>query len=674
MTDALPHKTLSELPLAPSEQDHAALVGSRLSVAAFQQLAGHLAGVAFVKIVVERASERVHFLNDSKYGFHADYIAERIMKVPRAQVRAHIDAFNKSVYISPDRSYYLGILSLHKKPHADLAAFFAFETVEVDTMDTTMLLNFFKIVAANVDASLPIYFKPANHVQEEIVRSIDPVQLPRMYNHELYGSADFVPLHNGVCRGRIRLLDEASYSREAAGIKWYDIVVMDRVPDSIPRISGIINAQHTTPLSHTNILASGWQIPNAVQIGIKEQIKANHLNGEWVEYAVTTEATEVKLTKLSTPVAPLDKPRWSVQQIHLETPGLETSKILPLNDLRMTDRYRYGTKAANLGELKHVLTHGSSRLIGFYRIPRPPRSNLLSYLAQRLKAPEGSNLGEKAWEFIRDRLEVPRGIALPFALQREFLESSPKIQQAIGKLKMALELNAKEIDAICLLLQTLIRNSRMTDKLRDYIDSQIAEHLGGVSSFVVRSSSNAEDLKDFSAAGIYESINHVTTAEKIFESIKEVWASLVSPRSVRLRHDVGISLDDCYMGVIIQEEVEADFGGVLVTTNPMNPGADFRNVFINASEKSAIEVVGGHSLPYQYLFNTVEGGGRTLSLGSQTKDLANDKKELIKDLAFAGRLLQSHFSQDYTFSAPSDIEWAAKDNKIFILQLRPYGI
>jgi phosphoenolpyruvate synthase/pyruvate phosphate dikinase len=222
-------------------------------------------------------------------------------------------------------------------------------------------------------------------------------------------------------------------------------------------------------------------------------------------------------------------------------------------------------------------------------------------------------------------------------------------------------------------LQSMIRQTRMPDQIRNYIDAQIADTLGGVSHFVIRSSSNAEDLENFSAAGIYESINHVTTAENIFQSIKEVWASLLSPRSVRLRHDVGISLDDCYMGVIVQEELKALMGGVMVTTNPMNRAGDFRNVYINVSPKSVMNIVQGSELPLQYLYNSVEGGGRTLSIGDAKADLGESQKALLQKLAFIGRLLQSHFSPDYTFSVPVDIEWIATEEGLCILQLRPYS-
>ncbi len=269
--------------------------------------------------------------------------------------------------------------------------------------------------------------------------------------------------------------------------------------------------------------------------------------------------------------------------------------------------------------------------------------------------------------------EGAKSIAVPFSVQRKFLESSPTIQQTIGKLKMALELEAKEIPALCVQLQKLIRGHRISDELRDLIDGQLSCHLSGVSSFVVRSSSNAEDLEGFSAAGIYESFNHVTKSDGIFSSIKEIWASLLSYRSVKLRHDVGISLEDAYMGVIIQEEVLSDLGGVLVTTNPMNPQLDFRNVFLNASSKSPKTVVEGKGLPIQYLFNTVEGGGKTLTLGDAKEDVRESTHIVLQNLAVLGRMLQSHFSPDYTFSKPVDIEWALNQNGLYILQLRPYA-
>ena len=69
---------------------------------------------------------------------------------------------------------------------------------------------------------------------------------------------------------------------------------------------------------------------------------------------------------------------------------------------------------------------------------------------------------------------MPRGIALPFGLNQTFLEASPKIQQMLGKLKMALELNAREIEPLCLTLMNMMRSQRMSDAMRESIDSMIA--------------------------------------------------------------------------------------------------------------------------------------------------------------------------------------------------------
>jgi len=650
--------------------DAPALIDAQLTMTAFTQLAGRLGGYPFVKVVVDRPGGHIHFVNDARYPFHAEYIAAEILGISKAELEATIDDFNHSVYQAEDRRFYLGILALHTTDDRPLLSL---ETVEVDTMSGPMLAYFYRAVRDAVDPALPILVKPANHSQEELLAEIPAAEVPRIRAHELFSSARFVPLNPGSAHGRLRAFrTEADYRAAADSLEWYDIIVMHRVPDDVPRLAGIVNAHHTTPLSHTNVLASGWQVPNAVQLGVFDRIDAEQLNGRWVHYSVDPADDEITLTPTEDAVDIGRKPAWYAQRIVLEEPESHTSPITSLDRLRLHDRHRYGTKAANLGELHHVLAHGSGRLLGFYQVRRPPRENLLPYLAKLLDVPVDADLNDAAIRLLRENIAVPRGIALPFSVQRRFLESSPRVQQAIGKLKMALELDVPDVDRLCLELQRLIRLTRIPDDLREAVDAALVSELGGVRTFVVRSSSNAEDLAGFSAAGIYESINHVTTADRIFSSIKEVWASLVSPRSVRLRQQAGISLDDSYMGVIVQEQVDGRRGGVMVTTNPLNR-KDFRNVYVNVSVNSVIDVVSGTSLPIQYLYSTVEGDGRTVSLGDAPEDLDVGARQQLQRLAIAGRLLQAHFSPDYTFDSPVDVEWIADDSRITVVQLRPYS-
>lgn len=667
-------KTLEKCPEKTSLPN--SIRNQSLSLEAFQQICGHLAGCPFVKVVIDRPSQSVHFLNHSLYPFHANYIGDAILGISSHELESNIDQYNQSFYRDSERRFFLGIIALHE---AQDKKFFTLETVEVDTMNLSMLQEFYSIVKKHLDSSLPLYLKPANHFQENFLNAIDKQSLPRIYAHELFASATFIPLNTGKVRGRLRAFKSIQeYQAQRNTLEWYDIIAMPRVPDDIPRLSGIINAEHTTPLSHTNVLASGWQIPNSIQIGVFDEIEKNSWQNTWIEYHVDNNASHIRIKSVDKPID-IEKPHWKATKIKLDEPQVTNVPITSLENLRTDDRFKYGTKAANLGELHHVLNRGSERILGFYQVKRPPRPNLLSYLAKELDyaLPEKATgddvarLYELSHSYLSDSLHLSKGIAIPFSLQQQFLESSPKIQQAIGKLKMALELNARQVDALCISLQNMIMETKIPPAIKNYIDSEIMKNLGGVSSFVVRSSSNAEDLEGFSAAGIYESINHVSTAKNVFESIKQVWASVLSPRSVRLRQEVGISLDDVYMGVIVQEELPSKMGGVLVTTNPANRD-DFRNVYMNISTKSVVQVVQGTETPYQYLYNTVEGGGRTLARGSNTEDLSETQKEALQKLAFCGRFLQSHFSPDYTFNAPVDIEWLVNDDGIYILQLRPY--
>lgn len=636
----------------------------------FDQLSGILANIPFVKCVIDRKDQnRIYFLNDRHFHFHADFVADHILKVSSEIFDKDIDAFNEINYHSPDRRFYFATIGRIKKDNRNI---YLLETQEIDTLGKDLIEDLFSIVKRNIHSNFELIYKPANHFQEKNLEEVSVKTIPRMLTSEIYATSTFISLNQGVAVGRLRTFYSTEHFHQVLStIEWYDIIVMGKVPDDVPRVAGIINADFTTPLSHTNVLASGWKIPNCIQRDIFDIINKENLSEKWVRYEVSPTTHKINLTEIERPQS-LTRPNWVMQKITLENPDIEDTKICSLKELRHSDRYKYGTKAANIGELEYILNKGSNRILGFYQVKRPPRENLLNHISHFLKCDDKDNLLAKGNEFLTNFIKIPRGIAIPFSLQRQFLETSPHIQQAIGKLKMALELEAHEIESLCVSLQNLILKTRMPDVIKDMIDQMIIKEMAGVSCFVVRSSSNAEDLENFSAAGIYESVNGISSTEKIFEAVKQVWASLVSARSVKLRQHSGISLDQSYMGVIIQEEVSSGMGGVMVTTNPLDKN-DFRNTYINVSLKSVINIVQGAELPMQYLYNTVEGGGFTLSLGSAQNDLPDDKLALLQKMAFAGRLMQSHFSPDYTFQQPVDIEWLINNEGVYFLQLRPYS-
>ncbi|MFE6160569.1 PEP/pyruvate-binding domain-containing protein, partial [Streptomyces sp. NPDC056486] len=578
------------------------------------------------------------------------------------------------------------VLSLHTEQEADgrERTFLVLETTEADTMHGELLDFFYEFVRARVDGRLPLLLKPANHGQEEALAAISELRVPRILSHELFGSRARTPLNPGEATGRLRFFPtHEEYAAAEAGLGWADIVAMPCLPDDVPRVAGFLNTAPITPLSHTNVLASGWGIPNAIVRDLEQLVAKDGLDGAWVRYRVRED--EISLERLDHEPA-LQAPAWHQQRIRLEPPLLEDAPVLALHRLRSADRDRYGTKAANLGELHHVLDSRTADLTAFYGRPRPPRDNLYGHLAARLglSAPSAGELRTRAAEFVAGAVGAPEGVALPFALQQRFLASSPALQQGIGKLKMALELDATDVlDSLCLQLQHLIRNTPVPGSVTRQIDQAFPAAADSRGRLVVRSSSNAEDLPGFSAAGVYDSVTTVHGTGQLLDAVRQVWASLVSPRSVRLRHQVGISLDDTYMGVIIQEYVPASLGGVLVTCNPTRR-KDFRNVYLNCSPGSPEQVVDGSVLPQQYLYNTVEGGGRTVALGSWSDGLPAATRARLADLSLTGRLLQSHFSgtdvsgSDVSASdvdKPLDIEWLMTERGDFrLVQIRPYAL
>ncbi|MFE9535225.1 PEP/pyruvate-binding domain-containing protein [Streptomyces sp. NPDC006691] len=661
---------------APGPATDRTVIGENLSLPLFRTLSGVLAGHPYLKVVVDRAENVWHLLDTAAHPFHVNYIATRVLGMELAELDARLDAFNASVYMDPERRFLLGVLSLHTDEDAEgrERTFLVLETTEADTMNGQLLEFFYEFVRSRVDGRLPVLLKPANHGQEEELAAISELRVPRILSHELFGSRTRTPLNPGEATGRLRYFrTHEEYAAAEAGLGWADIVAMPCLPDDVPRVAGFLNTAPITPLSHTNVLASGWGIPNAIVLDLDELMGADGLDGAWIRYRVSED--EIRVERLDREPE-LRAPAWHQQRIRLEPPLLEDAPVLSLHRLRAADRDRYGTKAANLGELHHVLDSRTADLTAFYGRPRPPREDLYGHLATRLGA-DGASLPElrsAAAGFVATTVGAPDGVALPFALQQHFLASSPALQQGIGKLKMALELDATEVlDSLCLRLQQLIRHTPVPESVTRQILQAFPAPAAARGRLVVRSSSNAEDLPGFSAAGVYDSVTAVHGTDELLDAVRQVWASLVSPRSVRLRHQVGISLDDTYMGVIIQEYVPASLGGVLVTCDPTRR-EDFRNVYLNCSPGSPEQVVDGSVLPQQYLYNTVEGGGRTVALGSWGDGLPAATRARLADLSLTGRLLQSHFSED-DVDRPLDIEWLMTDRGDFrLVQIRPYAL
>jgi hypothetical protein len=80
-------------------------------------------------------------------------------------------------------------------------------------------------------------------------------------------------------------------------IGFNEILVLDEVPVQLPPVAGIITSKPSTPLSHINLLAKGWGIPNAYIKNAKELFK--QYDTWWVTFETNRDNYSVKRADLN---------------------------------------------------------------------------------------------------------------------------------------------------------------------------------------------------------------------------------------------------------------------------------------------------------------------------------------------------------------------------------------
>ena len=150
-------------------------------------------------------------------------------------------------------------------------------------------------------------------------------------------------------RRRIHIIDKLDDTVEIGD---NEILVLKELPLSLPPVRGIIVAKPSTPLSHINILAKGWDVPN---VYIKDADKL------FKEYDTFVYRLDAKLTKYELKPASLDdiKAKFVSPDQLIPPANLAIKKIAGLREMRKKDSVVYGSKSANLGGMLNA------RMLGF---------------------------------------------------------------------------------------------------------------------------------------------------------------------------------------------------------------------------------------------------------------------------------------------------------------------
>lgn len=210
--------------------------------------------------------------------------------------------------------------------------------------------------------------------------------------------------------------------------------------------------------------------------------------------------------------------------------------------------------------------------------------------------------------------------------------------------------------------------------------SEIESEFDGVNDklFAVRSSSIQEDGKKHSFAGQYESYLYVSFND-IPKFIKEVWKSNFSDR-VKTYFKTNELTQNYGIAVIIQEMVDADVSGVGFGIDPNTGDAETKVVcsvygvgeglvsgnlnsdtfMINSGDVTDILVEKKSKAVYA-ASGKIDYTLVTAELSSVASLNSNQLKQLDDTLTFL----------DKEFDGPQDIEFAYKDDELYLLQARP---
>jgi hypothetical protein len=574
-----------------------------------------------VLFVIDRQSRnRIYYVNTKLYKFHKDFVNGTYLSLERGQ------EFFENNYLKPNRRFILGTIA-YQTPVQQ----WTFEFWEGDLVTADQI----KLASTVINESFftPVAFKPNSTRQDEATANLG---LKRVLQTEIAKNQEYQPLNIAKGLGRIHIIPKLD---EHVEIGFNEIVVLDEVPVQLPPVAGIITTKPSTPLSHINLLAKGWGIPNVYIKNAQELLKP--YNTRWVEFDARRDNYSIKQADNS---ALNDYQRRLQQRYDLMKPrgDLSITKIAALSEQRASSVVAYGAKSANLGELTHA------RIPGF---------------------------------------SVPPGFTIPFFYYNQFL-SENKLDDAVYRL-----LNDQKFvhdPAYRRAALTRLRESFQQGTFNAQLRAEIlrrahAEYPG--KGLFARSSTNSEDLPNFNGAGLYTTMPNLKTDEQLIDGIKTVWASVWNFEAYEARERAGIDHSKIYMAVLIQEGINSESSGVMITADPFNRQPDAINrgsIYISAKRGLGMRVVEGQKIAEQVVYRPIANSVQVLTRSEEDSLLTFDEHGGIKEIPISGermvltdevvrRLAAAAEKIKSVFRGKDqDIEWAFMKGQIYIVQARPY--
>src|SRR5689334_6325306 len=571
-----------------------------------------------VLFAIDRSDgNKIYYVNKKRYSFHKDFINGTYLSLERGK------EFFENNYLKPNRRFILGTLA-YQIPIKR----WTFEFWEGDLIPPDQIQLAYEVIRKSFFA--PVAFKPNSLRQDEASRSLAGMQ--RVLQSDIAKEQEYQALNPTKGLGRIHIIKTLDDHVE---IGFNEILVLDEVPVQLPPVAGIITSQPSTPLSHINLLAKGWGIPNAYIKNAQELFK--QYDGWWVSFETLHDKYTIKRADMD---QLREYQRRQAQRLDVMKPrfDLNETRLLDLSQQRARASIAYGGKSANLGEVMNAHLPG---------------------------------------------IVVPGGFTIPFYYYDEFIKRNNLDDAIFGLLNDQKFVHdpAYRREQLVLLRQK-IESAEFSPELRQKILQKAAAEYPGKGLFV-RSSSNSEDLPNFSGAGLYTTVPNVRGENELIDAIKKVWASLWNFEAYEARERANVDHSKIFMAVLLQEGINSESSGVMITTDPFN--ADNRGaIYISAKRGLGIKVVEGQRIAEQIIFRPRTNAVQVLTRSAEDSLLTFDEKGGVKEVPITGdrvvlnddvvrRLVRAASAIKRVFaSRDQDIEWAYMKGQIYIVQSRPF--
>ena len=607
-------------------------------VPTWERLSKTMRGSEYSKFVIDVKTNKIYFVDSHVFTLHADFVVDYLQKIPRTP--ESMRAYNQNYSIKKPQ-FILGYLTHYPSLNKWTFSFWEGDAIQAKDIRRTYkrLQQTFTIAK--------LQFRPDSSRQEKVAAQLKPYKIATINNNQIYKSLPYQAFNIGQAIGTLYIVPPNA-DIETITFADDDIALLQTSYPDIAPVAGMITTQFSTPLSHVNLRASAWGIPNAT---VKNaSVDYQQLNGKTVFYEVKEDGFTLREATLD---EALQHKNAVVEKTAVVMPAvdLNTTSLLPLNQISAADATKYGAKTANLGEM--VRAKLQMTIEGGFGVP----------------------------------LNIPDGFGIPFYYYIQHIKAHG-IDAKITQLLQDTRFNADAAWRKHSLaeIRAAIQTAPLDSAVLKRIFSQWQRQLKGAGVFV-RSSTNAEDLKGFNGAGLYDTVPNVKDEKTLEAAVKQVWASAWNLRAVEERNHFGIPHSQVYPAVLIQIGVNAAAAGVLLTTDIW--GHQPRTYTINTKWGLGMRVVEGQKIAEQILFDTGNDGTRVISRSDETTMLVADpnggvmektvaKGEPIltekraKTLAAAASGAVKIFKQTEVL----DIKWVleTKDGKdtFWLVQARPY--